>query len=123
MDYIIATHNMKKRDELQRILSPLGIRVLLAEEAGIERGDFIYSFDGEPVDSMEELQRKLMYYEGGTEVEILLYRYSNRGYKSITVTVTLGSKEDMQFQYCVPRLTLTVDTKKKDIFPIRKRKF
>lgn len=68
-----------------------------AEEAGIERGDFIYSFDGEPVDSMEELQRKLMYYEGGTEVEILLYRYSNRGYKSITVTVTLGSKEDMQF--------------------------
>ena len=39
MDYIIATHNMKKRDELQRILSPLGIRVLLAEEAGIELSD------------------------------------------------------------------------------------
>ncbi len=39
MDYIIATHNMKKRDELQRILSPLGIRVLLAEEAGIELTD------------------------------------------------------------------------------------
>lgn len=39
MDYIIATHNMKKRDELQRILSPLGIRVLLAEEAGVELTD------------------------------------------------------------------------------------
>ena len=39
MDYIIATHNMKKRDELQRILAPLGIRVLLAEEAGIELTD------------------------------------------------------------------------------------
>lgn len=39
MDYIIATHNMKKRDELQRILSPLGIRVLLAEEAGVELSD------------------------------------------------------------------------------------
>lgn len=36
MDYLIATHNNKKRDELQRILSPLGIRVLLAEEAGVE---------------------------------------------------------------------------------------
>lgn len=39
MDYIIATHNLKKRDEMQRILSPLGIRVLLAEEAGVELTD------------------------------------------------------------------------------------
>lgn len=39
MDYIIATHNMKKREELQRILSPLGIRVLLAEEAGFTLTD------------------------------------------------------------------------------------
>lgn len=39
MDYIIATHNLKKRDEMQRILAPLGIRVLLAEEAGIELTD------------------------------------------------------------------------------------
>ena len=39
MDYIIATHHMKKRDEMQRILAPLGIRVLLAEEAGVELTD------------------------------------------------------------------------------------
>lgn len=39
MDYIIATHNMKKRDELQRILEPIGVRVLLAEEAGVELTD------------------------------------------------------------------------------------
>ncbi len=39
MDYIIATHNMKKREELHRILSPLGINVLLAEEAGVELTD------------------------------------------------------------------------------------
>ena len=30
---------MKKRDELQRILEPIGVRVLLAEEAGIELTD------------------------------------------------------------------------------------
>ena len=36
MDYIIATHNLKKRDELVRILSPLGINVHLASEMGIE---------------------------------------------------------------------------------------
>lgn len=39
MDYIIASHNIKKRDELQRILLPLGIRVLFAEEAGKELTD------------------------------------------------------------------------------------
>lgn len=39
MDFLIATHNMKKRDELQRILSPLGIRVLTAEQAGVELTD------------------------------------------------------------------------------------
>lgn len=38
-DYIIATHNMKKRDELCRILSPLGIRIHLAEDLGIELTD------------------------------------------------------------------------------------
>lgn len=35
-DYLIATKNMKKREELQRILAPLGIRVRLAEELGLE---------------------------------------------------------------------------------------
>lgn len=39
MDFLIATHNLKKRNELQRILSPLGIRVLTAEEAGVELSD------------------------------------------------------------------------------------
>ena len=29
MDFLIATHNMKKRAELERILKPIGVRVLL----------------------------------------------------------------------------------------------
>lgn len=39
MDFLIATHNLKKRDELQRILSPLGISVKTAGEAGIDLTD------------------------------------------------------------------------------------
>ncbi len=35
MDYLIATHNMKKREELQRILAPLGVNVVLASEIGV----------------------------------------------------------------------------------------
>lgn len=36
---LIATHNMKKRDELQRILSPLGLEVKTAEQVGVELTD------------------------------------------------------------------------------------
>ncbi len=39
MEFIIATHNLKKRDELQRILSPLGISVFTADEKGINLTD------------------------------------------------------------------------------------
>lgn len=39
MDFLIATHNMKKREELHRILSPLGINVFLDYEKGIELSD------------------------------------------------------------------------------------
>ena len=35
MDYLIATHNMKKREELQRILAPLGISVYFDFECGV----------------------------------------------------------------------------------------
>lgn len=39
MKFIIATHNMKKRAEMERILSPLGIEALTAEMAGITLTD------------------------------------------------------------------------------------
>ena len=39
MDYIIATHNMKKRNELARILEPLGLRVFTADQLGIDLSD------------------------------------------------------------------------------------
>ena len=39
LDFLIATHNKKKREELHRILSPLGINVFLDFEKGIELSD------------------------------------------------------------------------------------
>lgn len=39
MDYLIATHNMKKREELERILKPLGINVFLDYEKGVKLRD------------------------------------------------------------------------------------
>lgn len=37
--FLIATHNMKKREELYRILAPLGIDVKTAEQAGVTVSD------------------------------------------------------------------------------------
>ena len=39
MKYLLATHNLKKCEEMQRILSPLGIEVCTAEMLGIEITD------------------------------------------------------------------------------------
>lgn len=35
MDFLAATHNIGKRDEIQRILAHLGVRVLIDREAGV----------------------------------------------------------------------------------------
>lgn len=39
MIFLLATHNLKKREELARILEPLGIGVQTAEQAGVELTD------------------------------------------------------------------------------------
>ena len=39
MKFLIATHNIKKRNELRRILAPLGIDVVLDYEIGLELTD------------------------------------------------------------------------------------
>lgn len=39
MDFILATNNLKKLEEMQRILSPLGIHIVTAKMLGIELED------------------------------------------------------------------------------------
>lgn len=39
MDFILATNNMKKLEEMRRILSPLGINVVTAKSLGIQLTD------------------------------------------------------------------------------------
>ncbi len=66
-----------------------------AEKAGVQQGDFIVSFDGESIRSMQGLANKLCYYAAGSTVEIEVMRQNARGYQKITLEVTLGSKLDM----------------------------
>ena len=45
MDFILATNNMKKLAEMQRILSPLGINVVTAKMLGIELPEVVEDVD------------------------------------------------------------------------------
>lgn len=63
-----------------------------AEQAGIQKGDIITSFDGKEVSSMEDLSMKLQYYKAGTTVDVTIQRASNGEYVEQTISVTLGKK-------------------------------
>ena len=63
-----------------------------AEEAGIQAGDILTSFDGKTISTMEELQSLMEYYAGGTTVEVVVQRANNGVYEEISLSVTLGYK-------------------------------
>lgn len=63
-----------------------------ADAAGLVKGDIITEFDGEKVSSMDELQTILEYYAKGDTVEITVMTIGNGGYRSKTVSITLGNK-------------------------------
>ncbi len=66
-----------------------------AEKAKLKKGDILYSFDGQAITSMEQLQKILACYEEGESVEVVFYRNATTGYKARTTTVTLGNKDDL----------------------------
>lgn len=63
-----------------------------AEAAGLQRGDIITEFDGDKVTSMDELQRILEYYAKGDTVDMTVMSVGSGGYRSKTVSITLGNK-------------------------------
>lgn len=65
-----------------------------AEAAGLKEGDIIVEFDGEEITSMEDLQKLLTQYEGGTRAVITYMREGNRGYRENKTEATLGYKVD-----------------------------
>ncbi len=67
-----------------------------AEEAGLQKGDILTKFDGQRIDSMEELQEVLTYYPAGTTVELVVERADGDEYEEVEITVTLGSKASQQ---------------------------
>jgi len=65
-----------------------------AAQYGIEKGDVITAFDGQPVANMAELQNMMQYYAAGTKVDVTVMRISKVDYEQQVISVTLGSKAD-----------------------------
>ncbi len=60
-----------------------------AKKAGIEAGDIIVSVNGEPIQSVPDLQTKIRKYEPGQKVEVeVVHRAA--GHKRATLEITLG---------------------------------
>lgn len=62
-----------------------------AQEAGILKGDIIVDFDGEKIESYEDLQEALEYYAPGDQATITVMRQSQGEYVEMELQITLGT--------------------------------
>ncbi|MBR1893581.1 MAG: trypsin-like peptidase domain-containing protein [Lachnospiraceae bacterium] len=69
---------------------------LAAANAGIKKGDIITSFDGQKVQTAEQLKDIMEYYKVGQQVEVvaMVPRENEYGYEEKTFTVTLTNSEE-----------------------------
>lgn len=63
-----------------------------AAEAGLRKGDIITEFDGEQIESMDELQYELEFHAKGDTVEITVMFADGYGYIDRKVQITLGNR-------------------------------
>lgn len=63
-----------------------------AEQAGLQAGDIVTSFDGSKIGSSDDMNEAMKYCAAGQQVELVFQRMENGEYQEHTVTVTLGSK-------------------------------
>ena len=88
-------------DEQEKFSIPAGVVVASvvedgpAAQAGIQEGDIITELDGRSVSSIEGLQDTLQYYAAGETVDIVVQRADNGSYQEQTLSITLGSAQDL----------------------------
>lgn len=63
-----------------------------AEAGGILRGDVITRFEGEKIESYEDLQEVMQYYSPGANVTVVVKRLLNGSYEDVELELTLGKR-------------------------------
>ena len=63
-----------------------------AESGGILRGDVITRFEGEKIESYEDLQDVMQYYGPGSKVTVVVKRLLSGSYEDVELEVTLGKR-------------------------------
>jgi serine protease Do len=63
-----------------------------AEQTGLLKNDIIVSFDGEEVESFDQLKELMTYYEAGETVKLEYYRLVNGEYTLESVELVLGNR-------------------------------
>ena len=63
-----------------------------AEEGGILRGDVITRFEGEKIESYEDLQKIMQYYGPGSKVTVVVKRLLSGSYEDVELELTLGKR-------------------------------
>ncbi|MDD6208926.1 MAG: trypsin-like peptidase domain-containing protein [Clostridiales bacterium] len=66
-----------------------------ADKGGLKSGDIITEIDGKKMTGMKDLESFLSYNQAGTKVTVTVQRLSNGSYQEKKITVTLGSREDV----------------------------
>lgn len=65
-----------------------------AEAAGILNNDIIVEFDGEDIDTFEDLQEVLQYYAPGDEAVITVMRQTQGKYEKVEIPLVLGTRPE-----------------------------
>ena len=90
-------HNVTE-DVKQTYGLPIGVYIAQvfdgtpAQKVGLKKGDIIVSFDGETVETMEELTKLLDATPAGQEIEMQIMSSGFAGYEERTVTVVLEAR-------------------------------
>lgn len=65
-----------------------------AAESGLKMGDIIVAFDGNKINSTDDLSNLMEYYKGGTKVTLTVERLLDGRYQEVRIEMTLGFKRD-----------------------------
>ena len=89
---VSSAYNMPQGVYVAKVISGTG-----AADSDLQKGDIITAIEGSTVQSLEQLQKQLTYYEAGSTVTITVKRASANGeYKEQEIKIKLTDKKTME---------------------------